>query len=319
MRHQGSYHRPVGKRSSGPLGRGRRTQHGRRQRLTDADGYYTIDQPRAPVTTTCRSADRAPPWAVPAGDRPRRSPTPRSPSTSSWCARTTSMVSGAVFDAELQRHPVHLRRPHRRGDRGLSSSRPRPWVDAVFEFPEVADGTYTLHLEDCAVSRPRIFGSIYLGGGTTRSRTPRPSRSTVRPTISDPTTSSSRVRRPAGSPSTSPTRRPAPRSRPASTGTSPSTPCPTRSPTGPRPERSRSETCSTASTSSTWSPRVRRPTRRDRRPSTRRRPADHRRRARAGDVRIDHDHGDRLGDAVPRSAVPPRRTPTPAAPFGGRR
>ncbi len=78
-------------------------------------------------------------------------------------ARTTSVVSGAVFDVDyngIQYICVDLIDV----TTGTVVESTETWEDAVFGFPEVADGTYTLHLEDCAVSRPRIYESIYLGG-----------------------------------------------------------------------------------------------------------------------------------------------------------
>ena len=121
-----------------------------------------------PVTTRSRSADRAR-RGPRSRCRPRRSPTPRSPSTSELVARTTSFVSSAVFDENyngIQYICVDLVDVVT----GTVVESTETWADAVFGFQEVADGTYTLHLVDCAVSRPRIFGSTYLGGGTTPRR-----------------------------------------------------------------------------------------------------------------------------------------------------
>jgi hypothetical protein len=132
--------------------------------FTDADGHYTIENIAAGDYQVLVGGPGTP-WAA------QQVPTTAiSDSTVvvdiQLIARTTSFVSSAVFDENyngLQYICVDL------VDMGSGDvvESTETWADAVFEFREVADGTYTLHLVDCAVSRPRIFGSTYLGGGAT--------------------------------------------------------------------------------------------------------------------------------------------------------
>ena len=132
--------------------------------MTDADGYYTITN-LAPGDYVMWVGGPGTPWSP-----QELSITAIADSAVTldvqFVARTTSAIWGAVFDQHhngIQFICVHLI-DVATGDVVESTE---SWVDAMFEFQEVADGTYTVLLEDCAVSRPRIFGSTYLGGGTT--------------------------------------------------------------------------------------------------------------------------------------------------------
>ena len=139
-------------------------QHGGSSALTDADGYYSI--------TSIAAGDYevwvGGPGTVWASQKVSTTAIADSEVTVDiqLVARTTSFVSSAVFDENhngLQYICIDLVE----AATGTVVESTESWVDAVFGFQEVADGTYTLHFEDCAVSRPRIFGSTYLGGGTT--------------------------------------------------------------------------------------------------------------------------------------------------------
>lgn len=130
---------------------------------TDADGYYTIAE-LGPGEYQVSLGGSPTPWVA------------QEVSVTAvaneavvkdivMVARTSSQIFGAVFDQNhygIKGICIDLLD----AATGAVVDSVESWVDAVFGWGEVADGTYTLHLEDCALDRPRIYGSIYLGGGT---------------------------------------------------------------------------------------------------------------------------------------------------------